>query len=341
MSQSLVDTSAKNADKDEGASHAGTVLIDAAKLEFPEAPKTRIQRALERKGSASVGNVWGAAQGFVAAQLIRSGRRPVIALASTDGEAESFAYDLAAFGVESLQFPAREAGTRKGHADASSVRRRLQMAQSLAGPAKDRPRVVVSSVLALLQPVPRLKDLQAEFVALKVGDVLDVQALLQRLMKAGYTREPLAELAGHVSLRGDILDIFPFASEEPLRIEMFEEEIESLRTFDPVEQRSTSKHDQIEVCLASDTGSVGGRRRASPVIDLVDPKTRLAVRVWNPCGVDEKASRACKDTVARMLRASTHAHPREAAFSQAARSSRPPELAWGRSVRRHALGTGP
>jgi transcription-repair coupling factor (superfamily II helicase) len=287
MSQSLVDTSAKNADKDEGASQAGTVLIDAGELGFPEAEKTRITRALDRKGTVSVGNVWGGAQGFVAAQLIRAGRRPIVAVASTDGEAEAFAFDLAAFGVESTQFPAREAGARKGHADASSVRRRLQMAQALAGPAKDRPRVIVASVLSLLQPVPRLKDLQAEFVSLKVGNVLDVQALLQRLMRANYTREPLAETAGHVSLRGDILDIFPFASEEPLRIEMFEEEIESLRTFDPIEQRSTAKHDEIEVCLASDSGTLEDGD-GTPVIDLM-PEDALVIRL-EPLRVEEKAS---------------------------------------------------
>lgn len=287
MSQSLVDTSAKNAGRDEGASQAGTVLIDAGELGFPEAEKTRITRALDRKGTVSVGNVWGGAQGFVAAQLIRAGRRPIVAVASTDGEAEAFAFDLAAFGVDSTQFPAREAGARKGHADASSVRRRLQMAQALAGPAKDRPRVIVASVLSLLQPVPRLKDLQAEFVSLKVGDVLDVQALLQRLMRANYTREPLAETAGHVSLRGDILDIFPFASEEPLRIEMFEEEIESLRTFDPVEQRSTAKHDEIEVCLASDSGTLEDGD-GTPVIDLM-PEDALVIRL-EPLRIEEKAS---------------------------------------------------
>ncbi|MFT7076793.1 MAG: transcription-repair coupling factor (superfamily II helicase), partial [Planctomycetota bacterium] len=287
MSQSLVDTSAKNADRSEGASQAGTVLVDATGLKFPASEQTRILRAIDRKGSASVGNIWGAAQGFVAAQLIRKIGRPIIAIASTDGEAESFVYDLAAFGTPSIQFPAREGGTRKGHADATSVRMRLQMAQSLAGPEDARPNVIVGSVLSMLQPVPKLKDLQAEFVSLKVGGVLDVQALLNRLVRAGYTREPLAELAGHVSLRGDILDVFPFASEEPLRIEMFEEEIESLRTFDPVEQRSTAKHEEIEVCLASDSGTLEDGD-GTPVIDLL-PADALIIRI-EPLRVDEKAS---------------------------------------------------
>ena len=130
-----------------------------------------------------------------------------------------------------------------------------------------------------------MRDLEAEFVRLKTGDVLDVRALLERLVKAGYTREPLVEEAGQVSLRGDILDLFPFASDEPIRIEMFEEEIESLRRFEPAEQRSVSTHDELEVCLASDAGGVEDGDGIS-LLELLDPKT-LCVRV-EPLRLDER-----------------------------------------------------
>ena len=137
--------------------------------------------------------------------------------------------------------------------------------------------MIVGSLQALIQPIPRLRDLQAEFVQLASGDVLDVNKLLARLVKAGYTREPLVEAAGQVSLRGDILDVFPFAAEQPLRVELFEDEIESLRTFDPVEQRSTpsasrsawpaaapARSKTVRACRSStsSTASPGGADRA-------------------------------------------------------------------------------
>ncbi len=295
-SESLVEASAKNAGGDEAASGAGTLLFDAADAQLPAAERRRVFRALDQTGRASIGNVWGAAQAFVGIQLTRdiadqAGRGaalPIVYLTSTDGEAEAFVADLAAFGQAARQVPAREAGASRGGADAGSVRSRLRTAQDLAGNAADRPRVLVASVLALLQPIPRLRDLQAEFVTLAVGQRLEVQKLLDRVIRAGYTREPLAESPGQVSLRGDILDVFPFASEEPLRIEMFEDEIESLRTFDPEEQRSTAQHTVLEVCLASDAGGIeeGG---GTSLMELL-PEDAIYVRI-EPLRIEEKASR--------------------------------------------------
>lgn len=286
-STSIVETAASQGEGHEGASAAGDTIVALSELEFPSSDLMRLVRAMDRKGSVSVGNVWGAGQAMVAAQVADHIGAPIIAACSTDGEAESFALDLAAFGVESALFPARESGAKRGAADATAIRKRLELAQVLAGPADQKPRVIVGSLLSLIQPIPRLKDLEAEFVRLAIGDVLNVNKLLDRLVRADYTREPLVEAAGQVSLRGDILDVFPFASSEPLRIEMFEEEIESLRTFDPVEQRSIETHKSIEVCLASDTGTVEDGEGIS-VIDLVDPRA-LAVRV-EPLRLDERTT---------------------------------------------------
>ena len=284
---SLLDTSDKEGHAGEGVSGTGVVLVRSAEVPFPPADLARILRALERKGSVSVGNIWGGAQGLVTAQIAAELGRPILAVTSTDGEAEAFTLDLAAFGVPSTQFPSRDAGARRGGADAASIRARLQLAQALAGPPEGRPRAIAASVQALLQPIPRMRDLEAEFVRLKTGDVLDVRALLERLVRAGYTREPLVEESGQVSLRGDILDLFPFASDEPIRIEMFEEEVESLRRFDPAEQRSVSTHDELEVCLASDAGGVEDGDGTS-LLELLDPSA-LCVRV-EPLRIDERGN---------------------------------------------------
>ncbi|MEO0652870.1 MAG: DEAD/DEAH box helicase, partial [Planctomycetota bacterium] len=68
--------------------------------------------------------------------------------------------------------------------------------------------------------------------------------------------QPLVEAPGEVSLRGDVLDVFAFAADRPLRIELFDDEIESLRTFDPESQRSIESHDRAAICLAADVGGI-------------------------------------------------------------------------------------
>src|SRR6185369_9773871 len=110
--------------------------------------------------------------------------------------------------------------------DAETLRLRLSVAQRLGGPKEHRPRIVVASLLSLLQPVPSPGDLERDYLHLQVHGKLDPEDLLERLVASGYARMPLSERPGEVSLRGEILDVFPFASELPLRIEMFGEEIE-------------------------------------------------------------------------------------------------------------------
>jgi len=219
-----------------------------------------LARELAGGGRASAGGLWGSSQALLLSGLINHAPGPWLVVTSSEPEAEAFTADLEALGIEVCHLPARETyssgSNRKAHADPETIRGRLQVAGLLGGPAERRPRLIVASLLACLQPLPIADTLEKEFLHLQVGGKLDAEAVLTRLAMAGYTRQPLAETPGEVSLRGDILDLFPFANEEPLRIELFDEEIESIRLFDPASQRSTDTLTRIAVCIASDAGDV-------------------------------------------------------------------------------------
>ena len=249
------------------------------------APLAEIDLLCERLHSerrASVGGLWGSSQALLLAELDRRGQGPWLVTVSTDAEAEAFAEDLAQFGSEPFLCPAL--GGPKG-ADAEAMRARLELAQRLAGPQEARPRLIVGSALALLETVPEAGELGLHFLALEVGKPLRVEPLLARLVQAGFARQPLVERPGEISLRGDILDLWPFASELPLRVELFDDEVESLRRFDPEEQRSVEALQKVEVCLVTNAGGVdaadGARifRRVSPATIFVDVEPlRIAER---------------------------------------------------------------
>ena len=233
----------------------------------------------EKNRCVAAGGLWGSSQALVLAAFARARQEPLVAILASDVDARQFAEDLRFFGAEPVWFPSRttfSAGASKAHADLEDVRHRLQVAQQLVGPPEARPRLLVTSVLALLQPIPGAQDIEREFLALAIGERLDADHLLKRLVKSGYERLPLAENPGDVSLRGDILDIFPFANELPLRIELFDDEIESLRFFDPLDQRSVESREEVEVCLANDTsasedaGHVEPMKVVSPTACLVE-----------------------------------------------------------------------
>ncbi len=252
---------------------AAPAAVVAPELLAPHPAFERLLELLEQAQPGKrigAGNLWGASQALVLAALVPRLQGPWLVLGSTEAEAELFADDLAALGLEPVLFPAREAysSSRPGgaaHADPETIRRRLQVAQSLAGPPERRPRLIVASLLSLLQPIPSPRDLASDFLHLQVGQRLDCEALLARLVATGYGRQPLAERPGEVSWRGDIVDVFPFAAELPLRIELFDDEVESLRSFDPETQRSLDSVGQVALCVANDAGGVEDGKGVQPL----------------------------------------------------------------------------
>jgi len=246
---------------------------------------------------AAAGGLWGASQSFVLAGLMDRLDAPWVILCSKEDEAELFAEDLAAFGVASTLFPARETGTLSAGADMDAVRGRLQVAQRLAGPAERQPRVLIASLLAVLQPIPSPKEIASDFLHLQLKQKLDTDGLLERLVNAGYQRTPLAEQSGEISMRGDILDIYPFAAELPLRIELWDSEIESLRSFDPADQRSVESLTRISLCLANDSGDIETGSGTLPP-NLFDPNS-----IW----VDVEPLRLEDQREGLRLQSSSHA----------------------------------
>ena len=241
-----------------------TAALDPTVLDTSPAFQ-RLVEALGKRRKVEAGSLWGSSQALVLAGLTRHLPGTWLVVASTNAEAEVFLDDLATFGVQAELFPAREATSAGAvHADPESVRRRLQLTQALIGPTESRPRLVVASLLALLQPIPTPSDLERDFLHLQVGQHVEAEELLERLIASGYARQPLAEKPGEVSLRGDILDVFPFAAELPVRLELFDEELESLRTYDPGSQRSVEVLKRVALCIASDAGGVEDGKGASP-----------------------------------------------------------------------------
>ena len=101
--------------------------------------------------------------------------------------------------------------------------------------------VIVTPIKALSQPTLSPADLAEGSVLLRRGDEHNLDELLERWIAMGYRQAPSVEEPGELNRRGGIVDIFPPGDELPLRIEFFGDEIDSLRRFDPINQRSDSR----------------------------------------------------------------------------------------------------
>jgi transcription-repair coupling factor (superfamily II helicase) len=115
-----------------------------------------------------------------------------------------------------------------------------------------RARILVASVQALLQPTIPAADLPARPRVLRRGDRLRQDELLAELLRLGY--EPVLEVAGRgeMARRGGLVDLFPAGADLPARIELFGDEIDEIRLFDPTDQRTVRSVDAVELLPANE-----------------------------------------------------------------------------------------
>src|SRR5689334_7180524 len=123
---------------------------------------------------------------------------------------------------------------------------------ALAAWRRGVPRVLVASVQALVQHTIAPSDLPAEPRRLRVGTRLRPEGLLRDLLGFGYV--PTTEVAGRgeFARRGGLVDVFPPSAPLPVRIEFFGDEIDSLRAFDPTDQRTTGPLEEAVLLPASE-----------------------------------------------------------------------------------------
>jgi len=126
---------------------------------------------------------------------------------------------------------------------------RLAALSALAAPTSP---IIVTSVRALMQRTLPPRTFRANMRVLKRGQSIELAKTLLAWIGMGYERTTVVEMPGQFSLRGGILDIFPPALPFPVRIELFGNEIESLRRFDPGLQRSQDTLDQVTITPASE-----------------------------------------------------------------------------------------
>ena len=109
---------------------------------------------------------------------------------------------------------------------------------------------LIAPVVALLQPCEG-PQATGTMIVIKAGSERDPIALGRLLAESGYDRVGQVEVRGEFALRGGILDVFPYTSEMPYRIDFFGETIETIRPFDPISQRSEEPVDSLAFADAS------------------------------------------------------------------------------------------
>jgi len=212
--------------------------------------------SLQAGHAATLGGVWGSSCALVAASLVRHASGPLVVVCPHLDDVDDFCEDLALFSpVEAVRFPAWEREAGEAVVVDETYGERMQLLKKLDGGTAPRliggtpPKLIVTSIQSLLQPVPSRQSIAQATRRLRRGDLVNVEELLAWPVRGGFQNTTAVELPGEFAPRGGILDVFAPDWLDPVRIEFFGDEIESIRRFEVATQRSLESLDEIDVTL--------------------------------------------------------------------------------------------
>lgn len=241
--------------------------------------------SLASQSRLSLDGIWLGALPPLIAAWTKHSRLPLLVLVSHLAEAEAVAGELQDItGMSVDLFPPGSEDSQLESLTHQETAQRLHVLSRLyhysqsadtASQSNDSsalPPVIVTTLVSIQHSVPSPTSLESDKRQLRVGGRLDLSELRKWLVQSGYHQSGSVQLPGEFALRGGILDIFPPDESAPVRVELFDDEIESLRSFDVSTQRSIETRQTLELLAAN--GSV---QEDGTLVDYLPPGTQLLI----------------------------------------------------------------
>lgn len=207
-------------------------------LDCPQYARLLARTARASRFEVHISGLSDSAKALILSLLIHEVKRPFILVASDNHQATRYFQEitnLCRYPV--FLYPGSEVSPYEQVLSSSdTVSGQMEVLRHIIS-SPDQPYFVIVPARALCQRVLDRDTLTGHTIQLKVGDRLNREELVARFAGLGYVRENLVTLRGEFSVRGDIIDIYGAAG-PPLRIELFDDEIESIRVFNVENQRS-------------------------------------------------------------------------------------------------------
>ena len=284
---------------DSTASRQAGRLLGLAKTLDAHNGFAEVVASLRAGHGGTIGGTWGSASALTAVALAESlaeGSSPaglLVVVLPHAADAEFFLDDLALFTTLSIaMLPALEGlGDAPPSGDPTEAER-LALVKRLIGPTVGQPRIIVTTIQALLCPLADPRDIEASTRRLAVGGRLDPAEFTDWLLTRGWEMADAIDRPGSFARRGGIIDMFAPDWDRPVRVELFGDEIESLRTFDTVSQRSVDTLASIDLtALVRPAAEAGGQpTRRTQLADIVPAASWWAL--VEPGEIAEEATRA-------------------------------------------------
>ncbi len=239
--------------------------------------------------------VWGPVRAALAAAISQS-QPNILMLLPQAADADIVAGDAIAFGLtQSIGLPLSSGDGRGESIRDADYADRLQVLQRLRERETDDsdPILVTAYIGAAMQLVPTPEKLESSTRKLSIGDEVDPGEIRRWLAEAGFSATTAVELPGEFATRGGLLDIYSADQPQPIRIEWFGDEIESIRRFDVGSQRSIEQLNHIEIAAIGITPEDLG----DPYEDPTPAEAAAAVELGSTLGLGPITDYLPDDTI--------------------------------------------
>ncbi len=188
------------------------------------------------------GELYGSSPAWILTEAAAAAEAPLVVIAGSGREADQYLAEFRFFSsgrTQVLALPDRETlpyDPFSPHPDIVSERLR-----TLASLRDLRQGIVVTTLAALFDRLPPRSFIEAHAFSLRPGERIDLPQLRKRLTDAGYIQVTQVLSPGEFAVRGSVVDLFPSGAPQPFRLDLFDELIETVRSFDPADQRSAAR----------------------------------------------------------------------------------------------------
>ncbi|MCD8337069.1 MAG: transcription-repair coupling factor [Lachnospiraceae bacterium] len=232
-----------------------------------------------------------------------AGRPVTLIITYNDLRAKEMFENYRFFDRDVLYFPAKDLIFFQADIHSNLLeQQRIQVLKALTdGSEGEKPLTVITTVAACMNRMVPFEDWKEHILAIDGDAEIDTEKLKKKLIRLGYERTGQVEAPGQFAIRGGIIDIFPLTEENPVRIELWGEEVDSIRSFDVESQRSIENLDGVRIFPAAELiPDRAARRRALARIEKEAKEAEMKFRKQGTEASDGRARNGQPDGAAQM-----------------------------------------
>lgn len=247
---------------------------------FNKAPNSlELTKALSQgKPNIHLKKIVGSAISFYLSAQILKTRKSILFIANNLEEGANFYNDFQSILKDLIPvhfYPASNKSPylEEEETDNANIALRAEVIQAIE---KNKTAIIVSHPEAMAENIISKKELEVHTIEIEMGSTQNLDFLNDVLVEQGFHKVDYVHIPGQFSIRGGIIDVFSFGNEFPYRIELFGDEVDSMRTFDPVTQLSVQKMNRVDIIPNISSKSIA--ENFEPFVHYFDQETIVAVQ---------------------------------------------------------------